>query len=65
MGGAPSLTWDTGTSLCCLAVLLPAQVVLTLAGEGEGERGETFMETGDLCLVCGGNGGCHGDSFSK
>lgn len=27
--------------------------------------GETFMETGDLCPLGGGNRGCHGDSFSK
>lgn len=27
--------------------------------------GKTFMETGDLCPLCGGNGGCHGDSFPK
>lgn len=40
--------------------------VLALPGvEGWGGKGETFMETGDLCPLSGGNGGCHGDSFSK
>lgn len=40
--------------------------VLALPGvEGWGGKGETFMETGDLCPLGGGNGGCHGDIFSK
>lgn len=32
----------------------------------DGEKGGgTLMETGDLCPICGGNGGCHGDGCSK
>lgn len=46
----------------------PAPLGLALPGlEGWGGRGKTktFMETDDLCPLGGGNGGCHGDSFSK
>lgn len=38
----------------------------SLSGDGEGEKGGgTLMEMGDLCPICGGNGGCHGDGCSK
>lgn len=52
-------------SLSAWTVCTPGAVLALPGVEGLGGKGETFMETGDLCPFSGGNGGCHGDSFSK
>jgi len=74
---ASSVAWGTLEAVGSRFLSVPAAsaasqatcasgAVLALPGaEGWGGSGETFMETGDLCPLSGGNGGCHGDSFSK
>lgn len=61
----PCLFCVIATSPLPWTVCTPGAVLALPGMEGLGGKGETFMETGDLCPFGGGNWGCHGDSFSK